>query len=77
MRIAENKHRLIPHAGLLPLDGLTVDEIGALPDDRFHDLLEDGTIHPSMGRNDMAVHAAQESAQRGLASGGIGGLPRP
>ena len=78
MRIAENKNRLLPHVGVLPLDGLTVDKLCALPDDRFQEFLEDGTIHPSMGRNDMAVHAAQESAQRGLASGGIwGGLPRP
>ena len=28
------------------------------------------TVTPSMGRNDMAVHAAQESLWRDLASGG-------
>ena len=27
----------------------------SLSDERFQELLDDGTIHPNMGRNDMAV----------------------
>ena len=60
IRIAEDK-RLFPHAGTLPTDSTVVDKICALPDDRFQELLADGTIHPKLNRNAMAVHAAQES----------------
>ncbi len=54
VRIAESKHRLMPHVALMPTDSLTVDKIGTLPDDRFQELLDDGTICPNMGRNDRA-----------------------
>ncbi len=70
IRIAENKNRLMPHAALLPTDSTTVDKIGTLPDDRFQEFLADGTIHPKIKRNDMAVHAAQDSLGRVLAFGG-------
>ncbi len=55
---------LLIEAGVFPTDSTIVDKIGALPDDRFQELLADGTIHPSMGRNDMAAHAAQDSQER-------------
>ena len=77
IRIAESKHRLMPHVALMPTDSLTVDKIGALPDDRFQELLADGSIHPKMKRNDMAVHAAQESQERDLAAEGAWGVGGP
>ena len=46
-----------------------------VPDDRFQEMLADGTIHPKMKRNDMAVHAAQDSLERVLAFGGSWGQP--
>ena len=59
----------------MPIDSLTVDKIGALPDDRFQELLTDGTIHPKMKRGAMAMHAAHDSLERDLASGGTRSLP--
>ena len=56
IRIAKDK-RLRQHAALLPADSTTLGKLCSLTDERFHELLEDGTIHVSMGRNDMAVHA--------------------
>ena len=54
----------------MPVDSLTVDKVCALADDRFQELLDDGTIHPKMKRGAMVVHAAQESQERDLAFGG-------
>ena len=60
----------------LPADADILSKLVSLTDDRYQELLDDGTIHPSMGRNDMAVHAAPDSPQRDLASGGTrGGEP--
>ncbi len=50
IRIAESKHRLMPHEALLPTDTNLVDKISTLPDDHFQELLADGTIHPKMKR---------------------------
>ena len=72
LRIAGSE-RLRPHAAVLPADSTTLGKLCSLTDERFHDLLEDGTIHASMGRNDMAVHAALDSLERILASGGSWG----
>ncbi len=72
IRIAGDS-RLAPHAGLLPSDSTTLGKICSLTDERFHELLDNGTIHPSMGRNDMAVHAAQDSLGRDLAFEGTSG----
>ena len=70
IRIAENKTRLLSHEATLPTDTNLVDKIGTMPDDHFQELLTDGTIHPKVKRNDMAVHGAHESQGRALASGG-------
>ncbi len=55
VRIAEHASRLTPHAGLLPDDSTTLFKLCSLTDERFRKLLGNGTIHPNMGRNDMAV----------------------
>ena len=47
--------RLPRHVGALPADGKTLSKLVSLTDERFQDLLDDGTIHPNMGRKDMAV----------------------
>ena len=63
----------MPHAAILPTDSTVVDKLGTTPDDRFQELLADGTIHPKMKRSDMAVHAAHDSLGRGGVSGVVGG----
>ncbi len=69
VRVREDE-RLRQHAAVLPSDATTLDKLRGLTDDRFQELLNNGTIHPNMGRNDMAVHVAADSPQRDLASGG-------
>ena len=66
IRIAKDK-RLAPHGGLLPADNQILNKICSLTDEKFHELLEAGDIYPGMKRNDMAVHAAQDSLGRDLA----------
>ena len=53
VRIAECG-RLRPHAGVLPDDSTTLSKLVSLSDERFQELLNDGTINPNMGRNDMS-----------------------
>ena len=36
-------------------DTTTLGKLCSLTDDRFKELLDNGTIHPNMGRDDMAV----------------------
>ncbi len=43
--------RLIHHDGLIPDDVNTLNKLCALSDDRFQELLDNGTIHPDMPRN--------------------------
>ena len=45
--------RLVPHAGSLPDDSTTLSKLVALTDERFQEMIDDGTIHPNMGRTDM------------------------
>ena len=73
-RIAKDE-RLRRHGGALPSDSNTLGMLVSLTDERFHELLDDGTIHPKMKRNDMAVHA-QDSLGRGGTFGGIVGGSR-
>ena len=40
--------------GALPDDSTTLSKLVSLSDERFQELLDDGTIHPNMGRNDMS-----------------------
>ena len=54
IRIADHAHRLVPHAGLLPDDSTTLSKLVSLSDERFQELLNDGTINQNMGRNDMS-----------------------
>ena len=54
VRIAEHEERLTPHAGSLPDDSTTLSKLVSLSDDRFQELIDDGTINPKMGRNDMS-----------------------
>ena len=51
IRIAESKC-VVQHAGQHPSDAGTVDRLVSLTAERFHDLMDNGTIHASMGRND-------------------------
>ncbi len=53
VRIAECQ-RLFRHAGILPDDSTTLSKLVSLTDERYQELLDNGTIHPNMGRNDMA-----------------------
>lgn len=52
IRVAECK-RLPRHVGELPDDGKTLSKLVSLSDERFQELLDNGTIHSNMGRKDM------------------------
>ena len=67
IRIAGCK-RLIPHAGLLPDDSTTLSKLVSLADERFQELLDDGTIHSNMGRT--------RPRARGCATSGFGGAAK-
>ena len=54
IRIAGCK-QLGPHAGLLPDDSTTLSKLVSLTDERFRELIDDGTINPNMGRKDGEV----------------------
>ena len=49
IRIVECE-RLARHVGLLPDDSKTLSKLASLTDERFQELLDDGTINPKMGR---------------------------
>ncbi len=49
LRIAKCE-RLPPHAGVLPDDSTTLSKLVSLTDERFQELIDDGTINPNMGR---------------------------
>ena len=54
VRVSESA-RLRQHAAVLPSDATTLDKLRNLTDERFQELLDNGTIHPNMGRNDMVL----------------------
>lgn len=55
MIIARDQRLVNPaHVQLLPPNWGTLYELSRLPDDRFHELIEDGTIHPEMQRKDVS-----------------------
>ena len=76
IRIAEDD-RIARHGGLMPSDHKILSKLCSLTDERFHDLLEDGTIHSKMKRDDIAMHAAQDSLGRVLAFKAGWGVNRP
>ena len=43
------------HGSVLPPSWRTLYELTRLPDDRFHEMIEDGTIHPEMQRKDASA----------------------
>ena len=52
IRIAECE-RLVRHVGPLPDDTVILSKLVSLSDERFQEMIDDGTIHPNMGRADM------------------------
>ncbi len=70
VRIAECQ-RLFRHAGILPGDSTTLSKLVSLTDERYQELLDNGTIHPNMGRKDIVrARAAPDSLERNLTFGG-------
>ena len=54
----------VPHEALLPSDTNTLEYLTRLTDDRFEELLADGTICPSMKRNEASAETRKERKER-------------
>ena len=45
--------RLRRHVGVLPDDGKTLSKLVSLTDERFEEMIDNGTINSNMGRENM------------------------